>query len=96
MSKKNVKIKIGDRVYPLTVSESEEKSVELSAEKIAENIKKLKSQYKITDSQDLLAMTCLEFANKIQLTQSKPEPVEVKDSSPKLDELLLKLNQELS
>ena len=64
MSQKNVKIKIGDRVYPLTVSESEEKTVEISAEKIAENIKKLKSQYKITDSQDLLAMTCLEFATR--------------------------------
>ncbi len=96
MSKKNVKIKIGDRVYPLTVSESEEAGVELSATKIAENIAKLKSQYKITDSQDLLAMTCLEFANKIQLAQAKPEPVEVKDNSPKLDELLFKLNQELS
>ncbi|MEN8839030.1 MAG: cell division protein ZapA [Flavobacteriales bacterium] len=96
MSKKNVKIKIGDRVYPLTVSESEETSVELSAEKIAENIKKLKNQYKITDSQDLLAMTCLEFANKIQSAQSKPEPVEVNNNSAKLDELLLKLNQELS
>lgn len=96
MSKKNVKIKIGDRVYPLTVSESEEKSVEVSAEKIAENIKKLKNQYKINDSQDLLAMTCLEFATKLQTAQDKPKQSEIKEFSPKLDELLLKLNQELS
>ncbi len=96
MSKKNVKIKIGDRVYPLTVSESEEKSVEVSAEKIAENIKKLKNQYKINDSQDLLAMTCLEFATKLHTAQDKPTQSEIKEFSPKLDELLLKLNQELS
>jgi len=96
MSKKNVKIKIGDRVYPLTVSESEEAGVELSANTIAENITKLKNQYKITDSQDLLAMTCLEFANKIQTAQAQPEPVRVKDNSAKLDELLFLLNQALS
>lgn len=95
MSQKNVKIKIGDRVYPLTVSESEEKTVEISAEKIAENIKKLKIQYKITDSQDLLAMTCLEYATKIQ-NAPKAEPIKTKDYSIELDEILSKLEAALT
>lgn len=95
MSQKNVKIKIGDRVYPLTVSESEEKTVEISAEKIAENIKKLKSQYKITDSQDLLAMTCLEYATKLQNTP-KAEPIPTKDNSKEMDDILSKLDEALA
>jgi cell division protein ZapA len=95
MSQKNVKIKIGDRVYPLTVSESEEKTVEISAEKIAENIKKLNSQYKITDSQDLLAMTCLEYATKLQNTP-KAEPTPTKDNSKELDDILSKLDEALA
>jgi cell division protein ZapA len=95
MSQKNIKIKIGDRVYPLTVSENEEKTVEISAEQIAENIKKLKIQYKISDSQDLLAMTCLELATKLQSvpkTEVKPTP----DNTKKLDDLLGKLEEALS
>ncbi len=95
MSQKNIKIKIGDRVYPLTVSDSEEKTVEASAEKIAENIMKLKIQYKISDSQDLLAMTCLEYATKLQNTP-KAEPANAQDNSIQLDEILSKLEEALA
>ena len=94
MSQKNIKIKIGDRVYPLTVSESEEKIVMASADKIAENISKLKVQYKISDSQDLLAMTCLELATKIQNT-SKADVVPTQDNSKKLENILDTLNEAL-
>ncbi len=95
MSQKNIKIKIGDRVYPLTISESEENGVQSSVQQIEENILKLKKQYNINDSQDLLAMTCLEFATKIQNTPTKtvsPTP----DNSPKLDSILELLNEAIS
>lgn len=95
MSQKNIKLKIGDRVYPLTVSESEEKTVITSAEKIAENIKKLKLQYKISDSQDLLAMSCLEFATKLQNAPNKPVTTS-NDNNQKLDELITLLDEALS
>lgn len=95
MSQKNIKIKIGDRVYPLTVSESEEKTVEASAEKIAENIKKLKIQYKISDSQDLLAMTCLELATKLQ-NAPKNNASQTQENSQKLEEILTKLDEALT
>lgn len=95
MSKKNIKIKIGDRVYPLTVSESEEKTVTASAEQIAENIKKLKVQYKISDSQDLLAMTCLELATKLQNTL-KTETSKASDNSEKIENILRELNEALT
>ena len=95
MSQKNIKIKIGDRVYPLTISESEESGVNTSVKKIEENILKLKQQYKINDSQDLLAMTCLEFATKLQNTPTKTaEPTQ--DNSPKLDSILELLDEAIS
>ena len=34
MSQKNIKIKIGDRVYPLTISDSEENGVNTSVKNI--------------------------------------------------------------
>lgn len=71
MSKKQVKIQIGGRNYPITVEATEEDAV-LGAEKlIQENVDKLKRIYNITNPQDLLAMTALEFATKLQKNQKE-------------------------
>ena len=95
MSQKNIKIKIGDRVYPLTISEGEENGINTSVKKIEENILKLKKQYKINDSQDLLAMTCLEFATKVQNTTTKTVSTENNYTS-QLDGILELLNEATS
>jgi len=95
MSQKSIKIKIGDRVYPLTVSEKEEESVNSSAKMIEQNIAKLKTQYKISDAQDLLAMTCLELATKVQNLPSAEVP-ESRDNSKELDEIISVLDDALS
>lgn len=68
MSKK-VNITISGRTYPLTISETEEDKVKASERKIQANIDKLKERYKINDPQDLLAMTALEFATKLESTR---------------------------
>lgn len=80
MSKKNVKITIAGRTYPLTISEDEEAVVLKSQELINNNIDKLKKQYNINDSQDLLAMTTLEFAAKIQNTTSSKDDGSIQSS----------------
>lgn len=95
MSQKNIKIKIGDRVYPLTISEGEEIGINSSVKRIEENILKLKKQYKINDSQDLLAMTCLEFATKAQNTTTKTVSKENNYTS-ELDDVLELLNEATS
>lgn len=95
MSQKNIKIKIGDRVYPLTISEGEEDTVNTSVKKIEENIAKLKKQYKINDSQDLLAMTCLEFATKLQNTTTKTVSKENNYTS-ELDGIIDLINEAIS
>ena len=95
MSQKNIKIKIGDRVYPLTISDSEENGENTSVKNIEENILKLKKQYNINDSQDLLAMTCLEFATKAQNTPTKTVSTEINYTS-KLDGIIELLNEATS
>lgn len=65
MSKK-VNITIAGRSYPLTISEKEEATILAAEQAIGKNIDKLKQQYKINDPQDLLAMTVLEFASRIE------------------------------
>ena len=95
MSQKNIKIKIGDRVYPLTISDSEENGVNTSVKNIEENILKLKKQYNINDSQGLLAMTCLEFATKAQNTPTKTVSTEINYTS-KLDGIIELLNEATS
>lgn len=65
MSSKQIKISIGGRNYPLTVESKEEKAVFEAEKMIQQNIDKLKSAYNISDSRDLLAMTALEFATRL-------------------------------
>lgn len=79
MSQKSIKITIGGRVYPLTITEKEEQTVLNSAKKIEENINKLQSQYGIKDAQDLLAMTALEFATLLsnKSNDAKEKNVEI-------------------
>jgi cell division protein ZapA len=79
LSQKSIKITIGGRVYPLTITEKEEQTVLNSAKKIEENINKLQSQYGIKDAQDLLAMTALEFATLLsnKSNDAKEKNVEI-------------------
>lgn len=64
MGKTSVKIKIAGREYPLTINNEEEQTVQLAAQSINNNIKKLQENYAVKDMQDLLAMTALQFASK--------------------------------
>lgn len=91
MSQKNIKISIGGRVYPLTITEKEEPVVVSSSKMIEENIVKLKEQYSIKDSQDLLAMTALEFATKMQSNINNNSQVESSEKEDNSEEV----NQEL-
>jgi len=97
MSQKNIKINIGGRVYPLTISENEEETIRFSQKRIDDNIVKLKTQYAIKDSQDLLAMTALEFATKLQtktstsLQEIPVNKVDNEEINTDLDKILLLL-----
>ena len=62
-----IKVSIADRVYPLTVKTEEEEGIRKAVKKINELIKKFERNYAVRDKQDVLAMSALQFASKLEV-----------------------------
>ena len=88
MSTLSIKVNIGGRSYPLTISRDEEELIRKAASDINKNIKRLKESYAVKDTQDLLAMTALQFATK---SVDEDNSVEF----DKLTEAIIKLNEDI-
>ena len=56
----SIKIRIGDRDYPMKVDESEEETLRVAGKLLNEKLKSFKEQYHIEDRQDLLAMVAFD------------------------------------
>jgi cell division protein ZapA len=56
----SIKIRIGDRDYPMKVDESEEEILRTAGKALNEKLKAFKEQYQIEDRQDLLAMVAFD------------------------------------
>lgn len=63
MGELSIKIKIANRVYPLTVEAKEEEGIRRAAEKINHSINEFERLYAVKDKQDLLAMVALKIAS---------------------------------
>jgi len=64
MGELSIKIKIANRVYPLTVDAKEEEGIRNAAEKINQSIGDFERLYDVKDKQDLLAMAALKVATR--------------------------------
>lgn len=64
MGELSIKIKIANRVYPLTVDASEEEGIRNAAEKINQSIDDFERLYAVKDKQDLIAMAALKVATR--------------------------------
>lgn len=64
MGELSIKIKIANRVYPLTVDSSEEEGIRNAAEKINKSIDDFERLYAVKDKQDLIAMAALKVATR--------------------------------
>ena len=64
-NKIKIKVKIADRVYPLTILPEQEEAIRLSVKKIDQMIKQLEQSYAVRDKQDVLAMCSLQYATKL-------------------------------
>lgn len=73
MGKISIKVLVGGRSYPLTVSENEQEKVMKAAEGINKGIELLRQNYGVKDPQDLLAMTALQLVSKGQVGTPKTE-----------------------
>ena len=70
MSEKlKIKISIADRVYPLTIEETQEEALRSASKKIDIMIKKFEQSYAVRDKQDVLAMCALQFASQVEQKQ---------------------------
>lgn len=90
MEELSIKIKIANRVYPLTIEPKEEEGIRKAADKINESIIEYKKMYATKDLQDLLAMVLLEIATDNLEIKNKGMLINtsVEDDLIKIDELI--------
>ena len=91
MEKLNIKISLANRLYPMNVDSSEEEVIRLSAAKIEQIIKTLKSKYSVKDDQDLLAMCALQLCVKLEKLTSS-----IKSSEKDIVNSILELENTIS
>lgn len=84
----SIKIKIANRVYPLTVNAKEEEGVRKVADEINKSIAEYEKLYAVKDYQDLLAMVAL----KLVSTNYQKQQNEVVDDS-QIEESLMQIEQ---
>ncbi|MFC5195822.1 MULTISPECIES: cell division protein ZapA [Bizionia] len=67
MSEKlKIKLSIANRVYPLTITPSQEEGLRKAAKNIEAMIKQFEQSYSVQDKQDVLAMCALQFASQVE------------------------------
>ena len=71
-----IKLNIGDRLYTLTIERSQEIFFRDAVKKIESSLKKLEENYSVRDKQDLLAMTCIQYAAKLQQNLSNNNKID--------------------
>ncbi len=60
MTELSIKLKIGNREYPMKVAVEEEANIRQAGKKINEKIQAFQKQFNIDDKQDLLAMAAID------------------------------------
>lgn len=61
MAELSIKLKIGEREYPMRIDSNEEEQIRLNGKIINDKIRQFKEEYGIQDKQDLLAMTTFDL-----------------------------------
>ncbi len=68
MNKLKINIVIAGRTYPLSVNNTkEEEAMRKAANAINKLISKYEQNYAVSDKQDVLAMSALQFASKLEI-----------------------------
>ncbi len=77
MGELSIRIKIGDREYPMKVAAEEEERIRVAGKELQEKIKVYRDQFGIDDKQDLLAMVAFDYA--IEKLKSEESVEEIDD-----------------
>ena len=89
MEQLSIKLKIGNREYPMTIKKEEEELIRKVGKKINEEIKSYQSKMNIDDPQDLLAMVA--FDSYMKIFSQNTSSIE----SNKLLDKLKRINQKI-
>jgi cell division protein ZapA len=94
MAELSIKIKIGDREYPMKVSDADEQKVRRAGKLINERLRTYSARFGLHDKQDLLAMVAFDC---LVDTMNTDTPSSVLDDTvdSKIDQLNTLLNQAL-
>jgi cell division protein ZapA len=65
MNEQQLKVKIGNREYPVRVKETERAGIERAVEMVQKKVSLYEKNYPNTDMQDLLAMVLLQTATQL-------------------------------
>jgi cell division protein ZapA len=93
MAELSIRIKIGDREYPMKVSAAEEEKVRRAGKLINEKMRAYTARFGLHDKQDLLAMVAFDCIVERLETESKTVVKEDEALSNKLDHLNNLLSQ---
>ncbi|EMR01044.1 cell division protein ZapA [Cesiribacter andamanensis] len=93
MAELSIRIKIGDREYPIKVSAAEEEKVRRAGKLINEKMRAYTARFGLHDKQDLLAMVAFDCIVERLETEAKTVVKEDETLSNKLDHLNNLLSQ---
>ena len=91
-NKLKIKLSVANRVYPLTISPSQEEGLRIAAQQINNLIKKFEQNYSVQDKQDALAMCALQIASS-KKQESLDEKNILNDMEVKISELIKSFDQ---
>tara|TARA_E500000331_G_scaffold355392_1_gene410736 strand:- start:245 stop:532 length:288 start_codon:yes stop_codon:yes gene_type:complete len=91
-NKLKIKLSVANRVYPLTISPSQEEGLRQAAKQINNLIKKFEQNYSVQDKQDALAMCALQIASS-KKQESLDEKNILNDVEVKISELIKSFDQ---
>tara|TARA_A100001011_G_scaffold126633_1_gene133512 strand:+ start:1568 stop:1855 length:288 start_codon:yes stop_codon:yes gene_type:complete len=91
-NKLKIKLSVANRVYPLTISPSQEEGLRLAAQQINNLIKKFEQNYSVQDKQDALAMCALQIASS-KKQESLDEKNILNDVEVKISKLIKSFDQ---
>ncbi|WP_017732157.1 cell division protein ZapA [Nafulsella turpanensis] len=95
MAELSIRLKIGDREYPMKVSAEDEEKIRKAGKIINERIRTYRNRFGINDKQDLLAMVAFDCVVE-QMGASIPESLpEDTGMSAKIDQLNALINEAL-
>ena len=86
MTELSIRLKIGDREYPMKVSAADEEKIRKAGKLINERIRTYRNRFGINDKQDLLAMVAFDCIVE-QMDQQPKTSTDDAAASEKIDEL---------